>query len=364
MAARSPGSTVLLGQAAADLEKAIVFGDPSQKVQAQNSLGILHLQQKNYDRAYRTFSAIPVAQVEPAQRFVYYYNIARSLDLKGDGSTAYANYLMSFRENPRSPAAPSRAYDLLLAGRVAPPVARAVELASELVNTAQGSLAAELIRRGLDAWGSDTEAKSLLIPLLRYYARSQVGAREFVSAEWPALEPLVSKHAGLAAGLSEIRDAYTKEFEPLATPVNQAFHPAFPFWSGAGLPPQRADEGRVAFSSLLSQVGNYYFNRLGQKDASILEGNPASSAPDFSLRMAYTRYSAAWAIDRGNTDAAFAGATVLHDYSDKLDPGHRLYDQLINSMFDVKAAEVRRTSQDSRRLAEHSPDALRPRFDL
>ena len=327
MAVKSPDSAALLSRAAADLEKAIALGNPSQKVQSQNSLGILHLQLKNYTQAYRIFSTIPVAEIEQAQRFVYHYNIARSLDLQGYKAAAYPIYLTSFQENTRSSAAPRRAFDMLLSGRVDAPVAKASELATELVNAAQGPLAAELIRRGLDAWGNDPEATLLLIPLVRHYARSFVWRVDFLATEWPLLQTLAKKHTNLAVGLGEIHDAFVKDLEPSADLFRRRDLAAFPFWTGNGLPHPGAYEGCRAFAALLGHIGDDYLNRVGE------QGSPA---PDQTVnaRMAYAHYAAAWTIDRYNTQAAVACATVLHDYSSLLDRDHRLYDQLVASMFE------------------------------
>jgi tetratricopeptide (TPR) repeat protein len=303
-----------LATAMAAYDLVVQSGTPTQRAQALNNMGTLYLARREYPRAVATLTEVDRTKVPPAELFVHDYNLGRAFDLSGNPEMAYPCYVKALKANPRYSIAAEKAFENLRASGKPAKLAEALGLARVLLDTAQSELAARETLRCLDVWGSDPQAYALLTVLVRHYTVSTLEPDRFLKDSWPALEKLASKHLVLQSAVAEIRKAFDGDFEPviqapLSEPVEQ-----FGAWRKL-----ERDEVVVekTFAKLLVTIGNYYYAIVGE------------SGQCRDPKKALARYSAASSLDPFDTEAALFTAALLRDYSEQLDPVHRLYDRFV-----------------------------------
>jgi tetratricopeptide (TPR) repeat protein len=342
-------------KAIAKYQSAIEFGNPAQRVQAQNNLATLYLSKaaslpnqndkKNaYANAIRYLRSVDTTRIPPAEKFIYDYNLGRAYDLSGQRSLAYPCYISALTANPNFTRAAEKAFENLRNSKGSPNIHESLSLADLLLKSDHSDMAAQEAILCLNDWGNDPKAVRLLTVLVRHYTMTSLNPTRFVKGragspiptfvseiasfnptrfvkgEWPTLEGLANRHSRLKPAIGEIRKAFDGDFPPAIQRPRAGSDPPFPAW--LELEEQTAP-GEKRFPELLNGIGDYYYESIG-KDGKCRDP-----------RRALARYSAAWSLDPSNSRSALFTAAVLRD-SPQLDPEHKFYDQLVHGVFHEK----------------------------
>jgi tetratricopeptide (TPR) repeat protein len=297
-----------LSEAIQKYEEAIQIGSPGQRVLAQNNLAILFMRQHENERALEVFRNADFSSVPRSHQSLYYYNYGRALELSRELQAAYRRYLRALELQPGFDLAIDGAFRSLHKSKPAR-MKEASDLANRLLSQGETELVGSQIRKSLDVWAAEPEVQRLLAALLRYYVAASVDPPQFEKTEWKRLARLAEASPVLRRAVEEVRLVYVGDLAPIFNPV--AATEQFRAWT-------REEWQYEALSQLLQKVGDFYDRR---------------EQPEKAL----ARYSAAWMVDRDNTEAALYAAAVLRDHRATLDLDRQLLRQLVGLLFDQKS---------------------------
>ena len=311
----TPENEQRLSRAAALYQGALESGPQPRRQLARNNLGTVLLQQRRFAEAVTVLERLDFS-LEPERQFLYDYNLGRALELAGRQKEAFTRYLASVHLNPAFAPTREAAGQMLLAERPIN-VANVEALATALISRGQPSGAAGLVRSALRA-GDAGAAERLLRVLMRAWVGMAIELEPFARDEVPFLRSL-PESAG--RWTREIERAVLDPELPLVTRALEG-EELFPVWTNDYAP---------ELAALLKHSGDVY--RRTER-----------------YLAAASRYGAAWAIDRGNSEAALFAAMLLQEHKE-LDPRGRLLNLLIEDVFQAKSAfRSRRDWPNSLRL--------------
>jgi tetratricopeptide (TPR) repeat protein len=272
---------------------------------------VLALREGKSGEAVALLSEVDVNSLEPEQRYLFNYNYGRALELSGNASEAYKRYSQVLEEQPEHEAAREGAFRVLSRP---PRIAEAASLAERLLAKGEREPVVREVRGLLVSFSADPEAQRLLAVLLRYYAGSRFEPAKFQAAEGKTLAMLSERGSRLESAASQVVAAVKGEL-PIFVERGRAFA-YFSGWTGEEWKTQ-------PFSQFLKACGDAFDRAEKPRDA-------------------LARYSAAWALDPGNTDAALYAALILSDHSFEPAASRQLLDRLTEGIFQDKMAAYRR----------------------
>lgn len=310
----------MLQQATQDFEQVIVAGDPRQKARAQNNLGTLYLANGDAAKAIDTLKSVDKMQIEPTQRFVLHYNLARAYDTASNPARALVEYEQTLRENPYYTRAVEQATRVIERDNLpAAAVLTTYHLGLTLIQKGQLPAAQSV---GLAVLRNKTLEKQRevgLAILLRAAANDNREPGRWLEEEHALLTSL--RESGYAQAALEIQRAYKEALNPRE--INLVNVPMreirlFPWFSAAD-----RDEGlRSAFAALLNHIGDYFAMVVGERQMR----DPS---------QALARYLSAWAL-AADSAAALNAALILSTAPPQFDPQRFIYDKLMDSLFAEK----------------------------
>jgi tetratricopeptide (TPR) repeat protein len=298
----------LLPEAKKEYEEAVRLGNQSQRVGAQNNLGVLLLRMREPSEAQRVFAAIDSVPGSLDSRYLFEYNYGQALEATGNLAAALHHYAAAVEQRPSFQAAIDAEGRLLLHPETND-AEQAIQFLRTLDTTGQIQRLGRYSHSCLERWHDKPKAQDFLATLLRYFVAVALEPSDFEKHEWPLLTSLAERSPGLLSPAQEVRIAYLSPSLPVAFSVQ-----AFPSWTGAG-------QNRSVFSSLLKSIGDYYVR--------------------VDARNALSRYAAAWAMDRQNPEYALDVATLLRDHRE-LDSGGMLFNQMVETLFSEKGEGYRK----------------------
>lgn len=310
----------MLQQATQDFEQVIVAGDPKQKARAQNNLGTLYLADGDAAKAIDTLKGVDKTQIEPTQRFVVHYNLARAYDAASNPVRALAEYDQTLRENPYYTRAVEQATKVIERGNL--PVAAlpaTYHLGLTLVQKGQLPAAQGV---GLAVLRNKTLEKQRevgLAILLRAAANDNREPGRWLEEEHSLLISL--RELGYAQAAEEIQRVYKEPLNPREISlVNIPMREVKPFsWFSAAARDERV---RSAFAALLNHVGDYFAMVVGERQM---------RDPNRALAC----YLYGWAL-AADSAAALNAALILSTAPPQFDPQRFIYDKLMDSLFAEK----------------------------
>jgi tetratricopeptide (TPR) repeat protein len=297
----------LLRDATKSLQEAIRLGNPSQRFEASNNLGVLLLQMHDPSAAQQVLAAADAASIPAESRHVYFYNCGQASEANSDWAGALSFYGKSLRAKPSFEPAVAAEGRLLLRPETnfAGPALEFLQILSDSRQTVRLGRYSRLF---LDRWANDKAAHGILRARLSYYIAVEMEPPGF-NAEWGALSRAIERSPDLRQSGNELRNAFLSE----SLPVDASMR-SFQSWT-------RGDDVAV-FSRLLKCIGDYYL-RTG------------------SARNALGRYAGAWFMDKQNPEYALDVATVLREHRE-LDSDRQLFKQMVNDLFSIKGESYRK----------------------
>lgn len=288
-------------------------GTNLQMTVAQNDLGVLLLEERQFPAAIAVFDRLDLNIVPKKQRFSYEFNYALALEQTGERREAWNHYVAVARARPDFDRAAISAFRVCL--EVQWETSReSLETSALFVSRAQKRSALSYVHESISRWPHDPEMVDVVV---RYYADA-VSLADYHNRYAAELRALAERNPEVNDIVGLIELAYSGDLSSVleAERVTESFEPFLP----------RIPVSWPLFAALLERIADDY---------------NWDDTPE-NLRKALVRYLAAWRLDMRNTNAPLRAAGILTDHRELFDPNSVRVKELIREIFEVKGLDYGR----------------------
>ncbi|MEO5961491.1 MAG: hypothetical protein ABIZ49_00275 [Opitutaceae bacterium] len=313
-AANDPGEKARFAQIVAKYETAVTGLPKPQQAFARNNLAVAYLQSGEPTaraKAIQVMAAMDWTTVDPAEVPLCRFNFGRAHELEGNREAALREYRKAIDAQPDHAPSVEGAFRILTA---AGNLGAAAALGEELVQRGQARAVVPYLRALLEAKPGLAQADLVVVALARAFAGAATGPAAFAKEHAGVLDAIAKRTPAIGGLIADLAVAFNGDFPPGFSSFEQARR--FPAWASS-------EVRRRALAELLRSVGDFHARTAGEKPATI----------------ALSRYSAAWSLDRQNTDAALYAAALLQAHRN-LDRGGALLSALVEELFVEKGSRL------------------------
>jgi hypothetical protein len=350
---KSHSRLVAYYQAVIDLETA----PASDRELACNNLGVFYMRTRQRANALRTFAKVADPARPDAQ--LYHYNWGRALLDDAQSDEAAFHFWKALEKDARMKAAADRLFQAVL--RKPGQYVEATRLLDFLLKQSeavppgtkgnsiktgyeQAVWTGAYVRKLLEEWEPTDKADGLFARLLRSYELAGIDPTAF-DKEQDALAGVVARDEGYAKLVAELRLLFLGNLSgPQEKPIfenRDQVADRFPKWSRIW----KDSAARESFSRVLKQAADHYYQQSVTRPGREKGPNPAANE---AARQTLARYTAAYALDARNSEAAVYAVTTVSEHFTALG-GERLLKTLTELMVGQKSelmAEVKQHPDD------------------
>jgi tetratricopeptide (TPR) repeat protein len=292
------------------IQAAAEASDITQKNLSTNNLAVLMLKQGKKADALSLLKTVDLNSVATEQRPLYAYNLGRTLELNGDPGSAFDQYSLALRLNPKFTEAGTAAFRVL-EQMSTPRLKDTLTLSEILIANGYSEIASRGLTPLLGKWADEPDSQRMLGLLIRCYTLQRITPDRFKKEDEEFLQNVEARSPVLRRAIADVRTAYEGKLPVEPTPYPTALFS----WTEGNW---KLDD----IGPLLMLIGDWYSS---QKD-------PLS---------ALGRYSTAWTLTRDPQYALAFASTVRREPLLAANKD-QLVSKLVESMFMYKGEQYRK----------------------